>query len=127
MNEYICLQFDTSQEPFPNTLWHVKPAREIALKTTAMLVVGLAGIFLNSIILIVLVRNKWLWSASNCLIGNLALTDLLTLILCPWFMLVRDFFQAYVLKNFGCRFEGFLQGIFDSDLSFSTNFEERFL
>ncbi|KAJ8715214.1 hypothetical protein PYW08_005195 [Mythimna loreyi] len=104
--------FDTSQVPFPNTLWHVKPAKEIALKTTAMLVVGITGIFLNSIILIVLIKNRWLWSASNYLIGNLALTDLLTLIICPWFMLVRDFYQAYVLKNFGCRFEGFLQASF---------------
>ncbi|PZC78486.1 hypothetical protein B5X24_HaOG202151 [Helicoverpa armigera] len=104
---------DTSQIPFPNTLWHVKPAQEIALKTTAMLVIGVAGIFLNSIILIILIRNKWLWSASNCLIGNLALTDLMTLVICPWFMLVRDFYQNYVLKNFGCRFEGFLQGKFN--------------
>nr|XP_021189735.2 neuropeptide receptor 22 [Helicoverpa armigera] len=103
---------DTSQIPFPNTLWHVKPAQEIALKTTAMLVIGVAGIFLNSIILIILIRNKWLWSASNCLIGNLALTDLMTLVICPWFMLVRDFYQNYVLKNFGCRFEGFLQASF---------------
>ncbi|XP_041982158.1 neuropeptide receptor 22 [Aricia agestis] len=100
---------DTSEYPFPNTLWHVKPVKEVALKSTAMVVVGVFGIFLNTIILIILIKNKWLWTASNYLIGNLALADLLNLLICPWFMLVRDFYQNYVLKNFGCRFEGFLQ------------------
>ncbi|CAH0588909.1 unnamed protein product [Chrysodeixis includens] len=103
---------DTSKYPFPNTLWHIKPAKEIALKTSAMLIVGVIGIFLNSVILIILLKNRWLWTASNCLIGNLALTDLFTLVCCPWFMLVRDFYQNYVLKNFGCRFEGFFQASF---------------
>ncbi|XP_023941153.2 RYamide receptor [Bicyclus anynana] len=107
--DYELAQVDTSQYPFPNKLWHIKPAKEIALKTTAMLVVGITGIFLNSIIIIILVKNKWLWTASNYLIGNLAFIDLITLIFCPWFMLVRDFYQNFVLKNFGCRFEGFLQ------------------
>ncbi|CAH0725551.1 unnamed protein product, partial [Brenthis ino] len=100
---------DLSQIPFPNTLWHIKPAKEIALKSTAMLIVGVVGIFLNSVILIILIKNKWLWTASNILIGNLAFIDLVTLIFCPWFMLVREFYQNYVLKTFGCRFEGFLQ------------------
>ncbi|KAJ0174502.1 hypothetical protein K1T71_009610 [Dendrolimus kikuchii] len=100
---------DTSQYPFPNVLWHVKPAREIAIKTSMMLLVGVFGIFLNFIILLILFRNKWLWSSSNYLIGNLAFIDILTLLFCPWFMLVRDFYQNFVLKNFGCRFEGFLQ------------------
>ncbi|XP_063365345.1 red-sensitive opsin [Cydia amplana] len=103
------LDIDTSQFPFPNTLWHVKSPKEIALKTTPMLIIGVFGIFLNSVILITLAKNRWLWTASNYLIGNLAVTDLMTLLFCPWFMLVRDFYQNYVLKNFGCRFEGFMQ------------------
>ncbi|XP_026495885.2 ultraviolet-sensitive opsin [Vanessa tameamea] len=107
-NDYLN-DVDTSQYPFPNTLWHVKPAKELALKSTAMVLVGVIGIFLNSVIIIILMKNKWLWTASNYLIGNLAVIDLITLILCPWFMLVRDFYQSYVLRTFGCRFEGFLQ------------------
>ncbi|XP_039756686.1 neuropeptide receptor 22 [Pararge aegeria] len=103
------MELDTSQYPFPNKLWHIKPAKEVAIKTTAMVIVGVTGIFLNSIIITILLKNKWLWTASNYLIGNLAFIDLITLIFCPWFMLVRDFHQNYVLKNFGCRFEGFLQ------------------
>ncbi|XP_053610661.1 allatostatin-A receptor isoform X2 [Plodia interpunctella] len=109
MDEEDLINIDTSEYEFPNTLWHIKPAKEIAIKTSAMLFIGVSGIFMNSIILIVLIRNKWLWGASHYLIGNLALIDLLTLIFCPWFMLVRDFYQQYVLKNFGCQFEGFLQ------------------
>ncbi|NP_001127750.1 neuropeptide receptor 22 [Bombyx mandarina] len=100
---------DTSQYPFPNVLWHVKPAEEMAIKSSMMILVGVSGIFLNCVILTILIRNKWLWSPSNCLIGNMALIDFLLLFFCPWFMLVRDFFQNYVLKTFGCRFEGFLQ------------------
>ncbi|CAF4878982.1 unnamed protein product [Pieris macdunnoughi] len=104
-----CLDLDTSQYPFPNTLWLLKPAREIAFKSSAMVIVGIIGIFLNSIILIILMRNRWLWTPSNILVGNMAIVDMLTLLICPWFMLVRDFYQNYVLRNFGCRFEGFLQ------------------
>ncbi|XP_059048742.1 ultraviolet-sensitive opsin [Achroia grisella] len=103
------LDLDTSKYPFPNTLWHIKPPKEIAIKVTVMLIVGIIGIILNSIILHILIKNRWLWSPSNYLIGNLALVDLITLLLCPWFMLVRDFYQQYVLKHFGCYFEGFLQ------------------
>ncbi|XP_075980490.1 ultraviolet-sensitive opsin [Anticarsia gemmatalis] len=103
---------DPSEHAFPNIIWHVKPAREMAIKSTLMVIVGVLGIFLNSIILIILMKNKWLWSASNYLVANLAFTDLMTLLFCPWFMLVRDFYQQYVLKNFGCRFEGFLQASF---------------
>ncbi|CAG4959981.1 unnamed protein product [Parnassius apollo] len=103
---------DTSVFPFPNTLWHVKSAKEIALKSSAMLVVSIMGIFLNTVIITILIKNKWLWTASNYLVGNLALVDLLTLVVCPWFMLVRDFYQNYVLRTFGCKFEGFLQATF---------------
>ncbi|CAG9788867.1 unnamed protein product [Diatraea saccharalis] len=74
-----------------------------------MVLVGATGIFLNSVVLIVLIKNRWLWNASNYLIGNLAFVDLITLIFCPWFMLVRDFYQNYVLQRFGCQFEGFMQ------------------
>ncbi|KAL4707885.1 hypothetical protein ACJJTC_010320 [Scirpophaga incertulas] len=109
MEEDELFNLDTSQYNFPNFLWHVKPTKEIAIKTTVMLLTGIVGIFFNSIILIILVRNRWLWNASNYLIGNMAFVDLITLIFCPWFMLVRDFYQNYVLKNFGCQFEGFMQ------------------
>ncbi|XP_028165730.1 neuropeptide receptor 22 [Ostrinia furnacalis] len=109
LDEDDLLNWDTTQHDFPNVLWIIKPPQEIAVKTIAMLVIGISGIFFNSIILIILIRNKWLWCASNMLIGNLALVDLVTLLFCPWFMLVRDFYQNYVLKTFGCQFEGFMQ------------------
>ncbi|CAB3230690.1 unnamed protein product [Arctia plantaginis] len=100
---------DLSQCKFPNTLWHVRSATEMAIKSTLMVTVAVMGIFLNSIILIILFKNKWLRSPSNYLIGNLAFTDLLMLVLSPWFMLIRDFHQKFILQNFGCRFEGFMQ------------------
>ncbi|KAL0821964.1 hypothetical protein ABMA28_005352 [Loxostege sticticalis] len=103
------LNIDTSEHDFPNVLWVVKPASEMAIKATFMVLVGVTGIFLNLIILIILIRNRWLWCASNLLVGNLALVDLITLLFCPWFMLVKDFYQNYVLKTFGCQFEGFMQ------------------
>ncbi|VVC95650.1 unnamed protein product, partial [Leptidea sinapis] len=108
----ITLQIDTTQYLFPNRLWYVKPQQEIIIKASVMVFVGVIGIFLNTVILTALWKNRWLWSASNYLIGNLALVDTLTLILCPWFMLVRDFYQNYVLRHFGCRFEGFMQANF---------------
>lgn len=106
------LQIDTSKYPFPNTLWHVKSKKEIAIKTSIMLIIAVPGLYLNFVILLVLIKNKWLRSASNILIGNLAFVDFLILLIAPWFMLVRDFYQNFVLKHFGCRFEGYLQGEF---------------
>lgn len=75
-----------------------------------MVFIATFGIILNSIILMIISKNRWLWTASNYLVGNMAIVDLLTLIFCPWFWLVRDFYQNFVLANFGCRFDGFLQG-----------------
>ncbi|CAH0401003.1 unnamed protein product [Chilo suppressalis] len=109
MDDDDLLNLDTSQYDFPNVLWHTLPPKEMAIKTTAMLLIGVSGITFNSIILIILIKNRWLWNASNYLIGNLAFVDLITLIFCPWFMLVRDFYQNFVLQNFGCQFEGFMQ------------------
>ncbi|KOB65474.1 Neuropeptide receptor A34, partial [Operophtera brumata] len=101
-DEFVERMLDTSEYPFPNTLWHVKPAKEVAIKTTSMLLIGVFGLFFNSVILFIIIKNKWLWSASNYMVFNMAFIDFLTLLLCPWFMLVRDFYQNFVLKNFGC-------------------------
>ncbi|KAG7312068.1 hypothetical protein JYU34_001517 [Plutella xylostella] len=103
---------DTSEFPFPNTLWHRRPDWEISLKTTLMLSIALIGIFLNLVILAIIARNRWLWSASNFLVANLALVDLLTLVLCPWPWLVRHFYQSYVIGEVGCKFEAFVQCTF---------------
>ncbi|KAG6451372.1 RYamide receptor [Manduca sexta] len=107
-DEYL-ENINISEYPFPNNLWHVKPVREIVIKSSMMVIVAVFGIFLNIIILVIIMKNRWLWNTSNYLVGNLAFMDLLTLVFCPWFMLVRDFYQNFVLKNFGCRFEGFMQ------------------
>ncbi|KAJ2940453.1 hypothetical protein O0L34_g136 [Tuta absoluta] len=101
--------YNTSDFYFPNQLWHVKSSKEMAIKTSVMLFIAIPGLYMNFVILVVLIRNRWLWTPSFFLVGNLALVDFLTLLFCPWFMLVRDFFQNYVLQNFGCRFEGFMQ------------------
>ncbi|KAI5638481.1 7 transmembrane receptor (rhodopsin family) domain-containing protein [Phthorimaea operculella] len=101
--------YNTSDFYFPNELWHIKSPKEIAIKTSVMLFIAIPGLYMNFIILVVLIKNRYLWTPSFFLVGNLALIDFLTLLLCPWFMLVRDFYQNYVLKNFGCRFEGFMQ------------------
>lgn len=110
MSEKELPYLNTSEHEFPNDLWIVRSPKEIAIKTTLMLPLGIGGLFLNYAILSMLYKNRWLWSPSNILVGNLALVDFVTLLFCPWLMLVRDFYQNFVLRSFGCRFEAFLQG-----------------
>nr|XP_023026326.1 mu-type opioid receptor [Leptinotarsa decemlineata] len=99
------LQVDTANIPFINTLWYSKSMSEIILKTTIFLPVVVFGIFGNFLVIFILLKNNHIRTPTNLLIGNMALADLLSLLIHPWVTLTYDLFQNYQLGEFGCRTE----------------------
>ncbi|XP_056638901.1 neuropeptide Y receptor type 2-like [Diorhabda sublineata] len=97
---------DVSQIPFINTIWICKDCIEIILKTSAVLPVVIFGIFGNVMVIYILCKNIKLRTATNLLIGNMAVADLLSLAIHPWVVLTYDFFQNYQLGVVGCKGEG---------------------
>lgn len=67
------------------------------------------GIVCNLALIYVIAQNRHLRSPTNLLVGNMAVADLLSLLIHPWVFLVYDFFQNYQLGAFGCRVEGAIE------------------
>ncbi|XP_050502121.1 melatonin receptor type 1A [Diabrotica virgifera virgifera] len=97
---------DVSHMPFINTIWTCKNCTEVVLKTSAVLPVVAFGIFGNIMVIYILWKNLNLRTATNLLIGNMAVADLLSLLIHPWVMLTLDLFQNYQLGVIGCKGEG---------------------
>jgi cell shape-determining protein MreD len=95
--------------PFPNEMWIRKADWEIGLKTVAYIVVVMLGIVGNVLLLSVVLRNRSMRSPTNLLIANMAVADLVTLVLLPWVFICVDCFQNYILGEIGCKAQGFLE------------------
>ncbi|GFG38434.1 hypothetical protein Cfor_02471 [Coptotermes formosanus] len=101
--------FNYSEYPFPNEIWIRKADWEIGLKTVAFIVVVMLGVMGNVLLLSVVLRNRSMRSPTNLLIANMAVADLVTLILLPWVFICMDCFQNYILGEIGCKAQGFLE------------------
>lgn len=94
---------------YPNEIWILRPEWEVAVKSTALAPIVLFGIFGNVTLLVVIIKSGPLKNPTNTLIINMAITDVLTLGISSWMFLVRDIFQNYILGEFACKLEGFLE------------------
>lgn len=79
------------------------------MKTTAFIVVVVLGIVGNILLLSVVLRNRSMRTPTNLLIANMAVADLVTLIILPWMFICIDCFQNYILEAVGCKAQGFLE------------------
>uniref|UniRef100_A0A336LRQ1 CSON001565 protein n=1 Tax=Culicoides sonorensis TaxID=179676 RepID=A0A336LRQ1_CULSO len=105
--------FDTTQWNFPNVIWIRNSNDEILLKVVTLIPVVIFGITGNSILLLIIAKNRSLRNMpTNILIANMAVADLVTLAICPLLFLFHDSYQNYILGAYGCRLEGFVQGAF---------------
>ncbi|KAJ8953949.1 hypothetical protein NQ318_019192, partial [Aromia moschata] len=100
---------DTSNTSFINTIWLSKDASEMIIKTSIVLPVVILGIMGNILVIFILVKNPYIRTPTNLLIGNMAAADLLSLLLHPWVILTYDFFQNYQLGQVGCQGEGAME------------------
>ncbi|KAJ8916121.1 hypothetical protein NQ315_004488 [Exocentrus adspersus] len=100
---------DFSHMPFINVIWITKDASELVIKTSIFLPVVIFGLFGNILVIYILVKNQHIRTPTNLLIGNMALADLLSLLIDPWVVLTYDFFQNYQLGKVGCQGESAME------------------
>ncbi|XP_044759417.1 orexin receptor type 2-like isoform X2 [Coccinella septempunctata] len=101
---------DYSETPFINEIWYVKPWREILLDISVILPVVVIGLSGNFLLIFTLATNKHLRTPTNLMIGNMALADMLSLLVHPWvYIITYDMFQNYILGEFGCKTEAALE------------------
>ncbi|XP_045476198.1 orexin receptor type 2-like [Harmonia axyridis] len=101
---------DQSGTPFINEIWTVKPLKRILLDIAVILPVVLIGLAGNFLLIFTLITNKHLQTPTNLMIGNMALADMLSLLIHPWvYIITYDIFQNYVLGEFVCKTEAALE------------------
>lgn len=112
-NHLFSLQFDFSKWDFPeDRIWLHIPETEMIIKICTFVPVLIFGLVGNYIIIRLIVMNRALRTPTNLIIANMAMADLLTLLICPTMFLINDFYQNYLLGSVGCKMEGFLEGAF---------------
>lgn len=79
------------------------------LRTFVLFPIGVFGIIGNCLLLHVIYANRSLRSPTNFLIFNMAIADLIALLLCPGLFVFKEIFQSYKLGEVGCRAEGSLE------------------
>ena len=88
---------DFTQICFPFKLWIVRPTWECALKIGFFVPVVIVSLFGNSLVIYLMATNRFLRTSTNIFIWNLAIADLLTILLLPWIILTIDLYQMFIL------------------------------
>ncbi|XP_062554099.1 neuropeptide FF receptor 2-like [Armigeres subalbatus] len=101
---------NTSQYSYPLEVWDQIPDKDIILKLSILIPIVLFGILGNVSLLEIIFTNRSLRTPTHLLIANLALIDLVTLLVCPPVFILHDIHQSYVLGPIGCKLEGFIEG-----------------
>ena len=70
------------------------------------------GLYGNFVILQLVVMNRALRTPTNMLVCNMAVADVVTLLICPAMFMINDFYQNYQLGSIGCKMEGFMDVAF---------------
>ncbi|XP_067633514.1 neuropeptide FF receptor 2 [Eurosta solidaginis] len=100
---------DFSNINFPeDRIWIHIPNWEIAVKVIVFIPVLIFGLYGNFVILQLIILNRALRTPTNMLVANMAVADILTLLICPIMFMINDFYQNYLMGRIGCKTEGFL-------------------
>ncbi|KZS19306.1 neuropeptide FF receptor 2 [Daphnia magna] len=100
---------DFSNINFPFPLWIVRPTWECALKIGFFVPVIIVSLVGNGLVIYLMATNRFLRTSINIFIWNLAIADLLTILLFPWIILIIDLYQMFILGAVICQIEGFLR------------------
>ncbi|KAJ4433465.1 hypothetical protein ANN_15768 [Periplaneta americana] len=109
---YTCVisqQISYKDLEFPNDIWIRKADWEISVKAAAFIVVVVLGLAGNTLLLSIVLRHRSIRTPTNLLIANMAVADLVTLLIMPWVFLCMDCFQNYILGEIGCKAQGFVE------------------
>ncbi|CAH1794955.1 unnamed protein product [Owenia fusiformis] len=99
---------DVSSVDYPGEVL-VVPIWQTVVVVTIYAIIGIFAIGGNGIIISMFFIHKFLRTAANYYIINLALADLLVASLAMWIKPVEDLTDGWVLGTFGCKFNIFIQ------------------
>lgn len=100
--------FDTRQMDYPMNITSV-PVGEAAVKITVYTLLILISLIGNTLIVLVVLKNKRMQTTTNYFLVNLAVSDLVVSLSCSWVNLVEDLTEGWVLGAFFCPFNSFAQ------------------
>ena len=95
--------------PYPGELRQV-PTWEVILKIVFYTFIMVIAVLGNLAVVIIVARNKRMWTTTNYYIVNLAVSDLMVTLTCTWVYLVDDLTEGWILGAFFCKFDSFAQG-----------------
>lgn len=104
--------FDTRHHDYPISLLTPVPTGEAAAKITVYTFLILTALIGNTLIILVVLKNKRMQTTTNYFLVNLAVSDLVVSLSCSWVHLVDDLTEGWILGNFFCPFNTFAQGEF---------------
>ena len=95
--------------PYPGEMRQV-PQWEVVTKIIFYTFIMAVAVLGNLAVVIIVARNKRMWTTTNFYIVNLAVSDLMVTLTCTWVHLVDDLTENWVLGAFFCKFDSFAQG-----------------
>ena len=101
--------FNTKEINYPQPII-ADPLWEIIVKITIYSVLILTSLTGNSLVILVVLRNKRMQTTTNYFIVNLAVCDIFVTLSCAWVHLVDDLTEGWILGSFFCKFNSFAQG-----------------
>lgn len=102
--------FDTRHHDYPLSMLTPVPVGEAAVKITIYTLLILIALIGNTLIILVVLKNKRMQTTTNYFLVNLAVSDLVVSLSCSWVHLVDDLTEGWVLGAFFCSFNSFAQG-----------------
>ncbi|XP_019880039.2 substance-P receptor isoform X2 [Aethina tumida] len=107
--DYDYQDVDTSNSTFINTIWIIRELDYVIQRIAIFLPLVILGIYGNALVIYVLWKTPHIQTPTNLLIANMAVADLLSLLIHPWVFITYDIFQNYQLGTVGCHLEGSLE------------------
>ncbi|XP_022313602.1 QRFP-like peptide receptor isoform X2 [Crassostrea virginica] len=101
--------FDTRHHDYPISLLTPVPTGEAAAKITVYTFLILTALIGNTLIILVVLKNKRMQTTTNYFLVNLAVSDLVVSLSCSWVHLVDNLTEGWILGNFFCPFNTFAQ------------------
>ncbi|XP_048763744.2 QRFP-like peptide receptor isoform X2 [Ostrea edulis] len=101
--------FDTRHHDYPLSMLTPVPVGEAAVKITIYTLLILIALIGNTLIILVVLKNKRMQTTTNYFLVNLAVSDLVVSLSCSWVHLVDDLTEGWVLGAFFCSFNSFAQ------------------
>ena len=108
-NDSESIGCETCSIPYQGDIKEI-PLWEVLIKVFFYSVIIILALVGNTLVIVIVWRNKRMRTTTNYYLVNLALSDLLVTLTCTWVHLVDDLTEGWVLGSFFCTINSFMQG-----------------